>query len=191
MNIYLSLPCANEDLHILISNQFNLLIMKNLKTAQPQAQPKAQPQAQPKAQPKAETKAETKAENINDLLQAINENQKALTLLFSAESVKPEKVKTERQILNGFLDTDVRGLGTWFSAITSRPDQVIKFLNDQKAKGKKIDPVKVSRMLYGNPETGKKDFNLFRQYRNEKETTKETFTANQVTGIFLRACLVD
>lgn len=110
-----------------------------------------------------------------------------LNQLFAQPSVKVRTI-TKRQILNGAISGEVMGLGSWYSAIRKDEKNTLAFLEDQKSKGKKIDPSKVRILLYPEKNEG---FELFRKYRNEKEQSLPKFTANQATGIFLRACLVD
>lgn len=110
-----------------------------------------------------------------------------LNLLFS-QSTEKVKVVTKRQILNLSISKDVMGLGSWYSSLRRNESDTLAFLEDQKSKGKKIDPSKVRVLLYPEKNEG---FELFKKYKNEKEQSLPKFTANQATGIFLRACLAD
>ena len=160
--------------------------MKNLNK---QTQPKAQPQAQPKAQPQAQPQAQPET-----MPESMDEKRAKFEALFLG---KPERIArpiTERQLFNNDLNNQVRGLGTWFSAIRlpENRDRLLSFLADQKSKGKIFDKSKIETLLNVESKEAKNEgFKLFQKYVNEKEQSKTTFTANQATGIFLRACLAE
>jgi hypothetical protein len=154
--------------------------MKNLNNNQPQAKAQAKAQAQAEAlRIEAEAQAEAQAQ-----AEALRIEAELSKLLPSTETVK-EVVITKRQELNQTVKQDVNGLGQMFGSLRRNKSETLAFLEDQKSKGKKIDVSKVRAMLYGG------DFNLFRQYLNDKEREQKSFTPNQVSGIFLRACLAD
>lgn len=151
--------------------------METLKKSRKQAQQQAQPKAQSETMP-----------------ESMDEKRAKFEALFLG---KPERIArpiTERQILNGRLNEQVRGLGTWFSAIRmpENRDNLLAFLQDQKSKGKIFDKSKIETLLNVESKEAKSEgFKLFQKYVNEKEQSKTTFTANQATGIFLRACLAE
>ena len=183
-NFYTFVPVIRKRIP-LISKQFNLLIMETLKKSRKQAQQQAQPKAQQQAQPKAQP--ETMPESMD-------EKRAKFEALFLG---KPERIArpiTERQLFNNDLNNQVRGLGTWFSAIRlpENRDRLLSFLADQKSKGKIFDKSKIETLLNVESKEAKNEgFKLFQKYVNEKEQSKTTFTANQATGIFLRACLAE
>ena len=145
---------------------------------------KAAAEAAAKAEAEAAAEAAAAATTEAEAAEAAKIAAELSKLLPSIETVKSVTV-TKRQELNGTMKNDVQGLGSWFTSLRRNKAETLSFLEDQKAKGKKIDVSKVRAMLYeGN-------FNLYRAYLNEKEQQQTTFTANQSTGIFLRACLAD
>lgn len=154
--------------------------MKNLNVS-------VKPQVKPQAKPQAENKPQAERVTLPESREEIAER---LTALF-AVSEKAEKVKviTKRQILNGEVSKEANGLGKMYSAVVKGNLQgfLLDFLEDQKSKGKKLNPEKVRVLLTGEPQ----GFNLFKNYLNDKEKGLTKFTANQTTGIFLRACLAD
>lgn len=114
-----------------------------------------------------------------------------LTELFATTKDKV-KIVTKRQILNNAISRDVMGLGSWYSALVQDEINTLAFLEDQKSKGKKINPDKVRILLFHSSKEEKiRGFNLFKSFLNDKEKELQKFTANQSTGILLRACLVD
>lgn len=151
--------------------------METLKKSRKQAQQQAQPKAQSETMP-----------------ESMDEKRAKFEALFLG---KPERIArpiTERQLFNNDLNNQVRGLGTWFSAVRlpENRDRLLSFLADQKSKGKVFDKSKIETLLNMDSKEAKNaGFNLFKSYLNDKEKEKTTFTANQVTGIFLRASLAD
>lgn len=146
---------------------------------------KQQPKQQQRKQQQETTAAETAA---------AAEREAKFNALFLGKPEKTERPVTERQLFNIDLNNQVRGLGTWFNAVRlpENRDRLLSFLADQKSKGKVFDKTKIETLLNTDSKESKTaGFNLFRKYLNDKEKEKTTFTANQVTGIFLRACLAD
>lgn len=149
--------------------------MNNLKQQTEQAKLQAKPESQ-------------------TMFESMDERRAKFEALFLGKPEKTVRPVTERQILNGVLNEQVKGLGTWFSAVRlpENRDNLLAFLADQKSKGKIFDKSKIETLLNVESKEAKNaGFNLFRSYLNDKEKEKTTFTANQVTGIFLRASLAD
>lgn len=145
---------------------------------------KAAAEAAAKAEAEAAAEAAAAATTEAEAAEAAKIAAELSKLLPSVENVKTAIV-TKRQVLNHAVKTDVNGLGSMFTSLRRNKAETLAFLEDQKSKGKKIDVSKVRAMLYeGN-------FNLFRAYLTEKESSQQTFTANQTTAIFLRACLAE